>query len=314
VPPPPANPDVLVGTETWDDAGVFRISDELALVHTIDFFTPIVDDPGEFGAVAAANALSDCYAMGGIPMSALAVVCFPHKTLPLEILSSTLAGAQEVLTEAGVSLLGGHTVKSPEYDFGLAVTGQVHPERIVRNQGARAGDVLLLTKPLGTGILSTAIKRERLDAETARLLLQTMRALNREASAAMLAAGAHAATDVTGFGLLGHAAAMARASEVTFRIQASAVPALPRALELLADGVAPGGLNDNSAALASQVRAGDTPDHRLLFDPQTSGGLLVSLSPEDEATFQEALVARGAPPAACIGGVIARGPVWIEVI
>ncbi len=313
MPTPPPNPDVLVGTETWDDAGVFRVSDELALVQTIDFFTPIVDDPRDFGAVAAANALSDCYAMGGEPATALAVVCFPNTRLPLEVLVETMLGAQEVLMAAGVALLGGHTVKDNEFKFGFAVTGRIHPERIVRNRGARPGDVLLLTKPLGTGILSTAIKRERLDAETTGVLIRTMRTLNRDAGAAMVEAGAHAATDITGFGLLGHAVSMARASDVSFRLRWEAIPTLPRALELFREGVFPGGLKDNAAALAPHVQLGDAPDQRLLFDPQTSGGLLVSLPPAGEGTFQAALAARGAPRASRIGEVVPRGATWIEV-
>lgn len=305
---------MLVGTETWDDAGVIRVSAELALVQTVDFFTPIVDDPRDFGAVAAANALSDCYAMGGMPWTALGIVGFPQKTLPLDVLVATMQGAQEVLVEAGVALLGGHTVKDPEFKFGLAVTGRVHPDRIVRNRGARPGDRLFLTKPLGTGILATAIKRERLDPETAALLVRTMRTLNRAAGEAMVEAGAHAATDITGFGLIGHALNMARASEVTFRFTASAMPVLPGAREFLAAGVFPGGLKDNAAALARDVRMPDDPALRLLFDPQTSGGLLVSLAPADEARFQAALAARGAPPAARVGEVLARQATWIEVV
>jgi selenide,water dikinase len=305
---------VLVGTETWDDAGVVRVSAELALVQTVDFFTPIVDDPRDFGAVAAANALSDCYAMGGTPWTALSIVGFPQKTLPLDVLVATMQGAQDVLVEAGVALLGGHTVKDPEFKFGLAVTGRVHPDRIVRNRGARPGDLLLLTKPLGTGILATAVKRERLDPETAALLVRTMRTLNRAAGAAMVEAGAHAATDITGFGLLGHALHMARASEATLRFTASAVPALPRAHELLAAGVFPGGLKDNAAALARDVRLPEDPAARLLFDPQTSGGLLVALAPAAEGRFQTALAAHGSPPAARIGEVVARQATWIEVV
>jgi selenide,water dikinase len=201
-----------------------------------------------------------------------------------------------------------------ELKFGYSVTGVAQRRRLLTNAGARGGDRLLLTKPLGTGILATAIKRERLDAETTSLLVRTMRILNKDASMAMLAAGAHAATDVTGFGLLGHATSMARASGVTFRLSARAVPALPRALELLAGGVFPGGLKDNMAALAGDVLANDAPEHRLLYDPQTSGGLLVSLPAGAVATFQEALASRGPAPAAPIGEVVARGRVWIEVI
>jgi selenide,water dikinase len=313
VPPGARDPNVLVGTETWDDAGVYRLAADLALVQTVDFFTPIVDDPRDFGAVAAANALSDCYAMGGEPLTALAIVGFPHKVLPLDVLGAALAGIAEMLAEAAVSLLGGHTVKDPEFKLGLAVTGRIHPDRIVRNRGARPGDLLFLTKPLGTGILSTAIKRDRLDPDTTALLVRCMRTLNRDAAAAMVEAGAHAATDVTGFGLLGHALGMARASEATFRLEAAAVPVLPRAHELLADGVFPGGLKDNAAALASGVAMGADPELRILFDPQTSGGLLVSLDPAAAPRFQAALAARGAPPAARIGSVVERRAAWVEV-
>lgn len=312
LPHAPANPNVLVGYETWDDAGVYRISDELALVQTVDFFTPIVDDPRDFGAVAATNALSDCYAMGGTPVTALSIVGFPHKVLPIDALAETLIGASEVLAEAEVSLLGGHSVKDPEFKFGLAVTGHIHPQRIVRNRGAKPGDVLMLTKPLGTGILSTAIKRERLDPETTALLVRTMRTLNRDAAAAMLVAGVHAATDITGFGLLGHGMGMARASEVTLRIHAARVPSLPRALELLRAGIFPGGLSDNVAGLAGKVHVADDPDLRLLFDPQTSGGLFVSLPPGAEARFQEELAKRGAAPAARVGEVVEHGAFWVE--
>jgi selenide, water dikinase len=313
MPIPKPNPNVLVGGADWDDAGVIRVSPELALVHTVDFFTPIVDDPRDFGAVAAVNALSDVYAMGGTPVSALAIVCFPHKTLPLEVLADTMRGAAEILAGAEVSLLGGHSVKDPEFKFGFAVTGHVHPARIVRNRGAKPGDVLMLTKPIGTGILATAVKREQLDPETTAVLIRTLRTLNRAASQAMLAAGAHAATDVTGFGLLGHAAAMARPSEVTFVIHADQVPLLPRALEFLAAGVFPGGLEDNARGLAGQVAAGDAPAHRILFDPQTAGGLLVSLPVAEEGSFQQSLARLGAPPASRIGEVVARRPTWIEV-
>ena len=314
LPGQPPDPKVLVGNDDWDDAGVYRVSDDLALVQTLDFFTPIVDDPRDFGAIAAVNALSDVYAMGGVPKTALAIVCFPHKTLPIDVLTATMQGAQEVLNEARVSLLGGHSVKDPEFKFGFAVTGEVHPDRIVRNRGARPGDRLFLSKPIGTGILSTAVKRERLDPETTALLVRTLRTLNRAASRAMVGADAHAATDVTGFGLLGHARGMARASGVTLRIHAAQVPLLPRVSELFLDGVFPGGLTDNARGLAADVQADDSPAHRLLFDPQTAGGLLVSLPAAAGARFQDLLAQEGAPPATEIGEVVAHGATWVEVL
>jgi selenide,water dikinase len=313
--PPTDHPDVLVGPESWDDAGVYRLSDEVALVQTVDFFTPIVDDPHDFGRVAAANALSDVYAMGGEPLTALGVVAFPLGTLPLETLSSTLRGAQQMLSTAGVPLVGGHTVKDKEFKVGFAVTGRVHPQRIITNAGAQVGDRLLLTKPLGTGVLSTAVKRDRLDGEEIARLVAIMSTLNRDGAEAMQAAGAHAATDITGFGLMGHAASMARSSQVSLSIDFGRVPLIDGALELLRDGIFPGGLRDNLRSLAGSVRA-DTerqPDLRLLFDPQTSGGLLVALAPEGVETFQAALAERGAGPAAEIGRVVERGETWVAV-
>jgi selenide, water dikinase len=314
VPKQAPDPNVLVGNDDWDDAGVYRVSDDLALVQTVDFFTPVVDDPRDFGAIAAVNALSDVYAMGGVPKTALAIVCFPHKQLPIEVLTDTLRGAHEVMTDADVRLLGGHSVKDPEFKIGFAVTGHVHPDRIVRNRGARVGDHLFLTKPIGTGILSTAVKRDRLDPETTAILVRTLRTLNRAGAQAMVGAGAHAATDVTGFGLLGHARGIARASGVTLRIRAADVPLLPRVRELFEAGVFPGGLNDNAQGLAPDVRTADPTAHRLFFDPQTAGGLLVSLDPAAGSRFQALLAQEGAPPAAVIGEVIAHGAHWVEVI
>jgi selenide,water dikinase len=310
------HPDLLVGVGTWDDAGVFRLTDDLALVQTVDFFTPIVDEPAAFGAVAAANALSDVYAMGGEPLTALGIVGFPHDALPLELLSETLEGAQTVLREAGVPLVGGHTVKDAEFKVGFAVTGRVHPDRIVSNAGARPGDRLLLTKPLGTGILATAIKRDRLDATATRHLIEVMRTLNRDACRAMCAAGVHAATDITGYGLAGHATSMARASGVSMRVHVGALPLLPGALELLAEGVFPGGLKGNASALADQVRGPfeAQPAWRIVFDPQTSGGLLVALPPEAVDAFQTAYTAAGHQAAPVVGEVLPAGTTRLELV
>ncbi len=302
-------PNVLVGYDTWDDAGVYQLREDLAIVNTVDFFTPIVDDPRDFGAVAAANALSDVYAMGGEPLTAMGIVCFPHAELPLRVLGEAMGGAQTVLEEAGVALVGGHSVKDPEFKFGLAVTGQVHPARVVANRGAQVGNLLVLTKPLGTGILATAVKRDLLDAATTRTMVESMRRLNRGAAHAMIAAGARAATDITGYGLAGHAASMASASGVTIEVDGDALPLLPRALELLRDGVFPGGLRDNLAALEGRVEyeAEAHPDWRLAFDPQTSGGLCVALAAEGLEVFQRVMGEHGEPAGTVIGRVVEPG-------
>ena len=303
--PRESDPRVLVGRETFDDAGVFRLSDDLALVQTVDFFAPIVDDPYRFGRVAAANALSDVYAMGGTPLTAMNVVAFPEGTLPLSVLTEILRGGQDAVHEAGARLVGGHTVTDPELKYGLSVTGTVHPDRVLSNAGARAGDLLVLTKPIGTGILATAGKRGLLAAEHAERLYETMAALNAAASAAAVAVGARCATDVTGFGLLGHARHIARASEVRLVINVDSVPVLPGAREALAAGCATGGAQRNDAWVADDVDWADVgPDARaLLTDPQTSGGLLVALPPTQAPAFFNLV-----PDAVVIGAVEASGP------
>src|SRR3954447_1848724 len=229
--PVKSDPRLLVGRETFDDAGVFRLSDDLALVQTVDFFAPIVDDPFDFGQVAAANALSDVYAMGGQPLTALNIVAFPTKDLPLEVLSQILAGGQDKVHEAGALVVGGHTVIDTELKYGLAVTGRAHPNFLLTNAGAAAGDKLVLTKPVGNGILATAAKRGLLSAEAQQSMLRAMKALNGSASRAALAVGVRCATDITGFGLLGHMSHIARASGVTLRVDITAVPVLEGARE-----------------------------------------------------------------------------------
>jgi selenide,water dikinase len=286
----PANtdPNVLVGFAGSDDAGVYRLSDELALVQTIDFFTPILDDPYDFGRVAAANAISDVYAMGAVPLCALNAVTFPMEELGPEILARILAGGAAMAREAGVAILGGHSVKDDEPKYGMAVTGLIHPERIVRNAGARPGDVLVLTKPLGTGVLSTALKKDAIGAGQMHDAVRWMTTLNAAASRAMLAANAHAATDVTGYGLLGHGHEMALASGVRLRIEAERVPHYPLALELLEAGICPGGTRANAAEHArfSDVAPSVSPWLRtLLSDAQSSGGLLIAVGPGDLATL-----------------------------
>ncbi len=273
---------ILVGRETFDDAGVFRISADLALVQTVDFFAPIVDDPYEFGQVAAANALSDVYAMGGEPLTALSIVGFPTGKLPLSVLTQILRGGQDMVEAAGAVVIGGHTVVDDEVKFGLAVTGRVHPDRMLTNAAAQPGDVLILTKPLGTGLVATAVKRGTASAAAERAIVASMTTLNRQASATAVALGLRCATDVTGYGLLGHASHIARASHVTLEFSAARVPSLEGADEALAAGVRTGGAERNDAYLAPLVDWGDvTPDRRaLLIDPQTSGGLLVARPPD----------------------------------
>jgi len=305
---------VLVGPETWDDAGVFRLSPTRALVQTVDFLTPVVNDPFDYGRIAAANALSDVYAMGGAPLTALSIVCYPERG-DMSVLGDILRGGSDTLAKAGVALLGGHTVRDPEIKFGFAVTGEVHPKRIVTNAGAKRGDLLVLTKPLGTGILATALKRRLLpDAALARMTAQ-MATLNRAAALAMRAAGASAATDVTGFGLLGHALNVARASKKTLRIWSGAVPLLPGVLEFARAGVAPAGLHSNLAYASPHVAFDEgvaEPLRMALADPQTSGGLLIAVSPRRASALMRRLT-RAKVEAAVIGETLARGRKPIEV-
>lgn len=298
--PRESDPRLLVGRETFDDAGVFRLSAELALVQTVDFFAPIVDDPYRFGRVAAANALSDVYAMGGTPLTAMNIVGFPDRQLPLAVLTEILRGGADAVHEAGARIVGGHTVSDEELKYGLSVTGQVHPDRILSNANARPGDVLVLTKPLGTGILATAGKAGALAAEYDEALVTSMATLNRDASAAANELGARCATDVTGFGLLGHARHIARASDVCVVIQHGSLPTLPGAREALAAGHVPGGTARNLQWVDADCDWADVGNdvRNLCADPQTSGGLLVALAESAIAPF----VAR-VPNAVVVGRV-----------
>lgn len=276
------DPNVLVGTSTADDAGVYRLRDDLALVQTVDFFTPIVDDPETYGRIAAANALSDIYAMGARPVTALAVAAFPDSLDP-QILGRILAGGAAKAREAGIAVMGGHTVKDDEPKYGLSVTGVAHPDRIVRNDTGRAGDVLILTKPLGTGILTTARRSDRIGDVEMRQAIRQMETLNRDAAELMLEHEVHAATDITGFGFIGHLREMTP-GRLGADIQARTVPLLHGALELAKEGVAPGGTRANlTNALAADVHFDDDVPHELqllLCDAQTSGGLLIAVPPE----------------------------------
>lgn len=296
------DPRLLVGRETFDDAGVFRLSDDLALVQTVDFFAPIVDDPYRFGRVAAANALSDVYAMGGEPLTAMNIVGFPDKKLPLAVLTEILRGGQDAVHEAGARIVGGHTVIDEELKYGLSVTGRVHPDRILSNANATPGDVLVLTKAIGTGILATAGKRGTLSEEHAESLYVSMSTLNAVASRAAVALGSRCATDVTGFGLLGHAMHIARASDVRIVFDVQAVPFLPGAREALAAGHLPGGARRNADWVADAVDWNDTGDdlRSLLTDPQTSGGLLVALDASRVEEYRDRV------PSAVVVGVVER--------
>jgi selenide,water dikinase len=292
---------VLVDHRTGDDAGVFRLDEGHLLVQTVDFFTPVVDDPFAFGAIAAANALSDVYAMGGRPLTALSIAAFPEKDFPTEWASAIVRGGYEKLREAGCALLGGHSVRDPEIKFGYAITGLVEAERLLTNGGAREGDVLVLTKPLGTGVIATALKAGVAPAEAVATATRSMATLNRIASTVAGRYGVRAATDITGFGLLGHAAGVARESRVTLEIRADDLPLLPEALAL-APLHQPGGLKANRRAYEGRVlflRPLEPAREALLYDPQTSGGLLLAV-PEEAA---EALLAE-LPQARAIGRAV----------
>jgi selenide,water dikinase len=308
---------VLVGFDKADDAGVYKISAEQALVQTVDFFTPIVDDPFTFGAIAATNALSDVYAMGGRPLTALALVCFPEKG-DLAVLEQILAGGLAKMVEAGCTVVGGHSIRDEEVKFGYAVTGTIHPERVFTNAGARAGDALLLTNPLGTGVISTAIKKGKAAPEWIDAASQSMTTLNRAAAEIMARPefGVHAATDVTGFGLIGHARELALASNVALRLRAADVPLLAGALECVRAGFIPGGLKNNRDFAECLVGYGDgvTDEQKtMLFDPQTAGGLLISVPSFNAGKLLAALRAAGLP-AARIGEVVAATKPLISAV
>ena len=298
------NPNLLVGFETSDDAGVYKLSAECALVQTADFFTPIVDDPATFGAIAAANALSDVYAMGGVPLTALSILCYPAKG-DLDDLEEILRGGAEKIHEAHAVILGGHSVADEEIKFGYAITGTVHPERVWTNAGARAGDLLVLTKPLGTGIISTALKRGLAAEAHVAASVASMLELNRAAADAARSLQVHAATDITGFGLAGHAREMAEASDLTLVFDLAAVPLLAGVADYAAQGAIPGGLRNNREFAGPHV-AGGAPD--FFFDPQTSGGLLLALPPGDAARYAEAF-----PAARVIGECVPARATRIEV-
>ena len=311
------DPNVLVGTATADDAAVYKLNDELALVLTTDFFTPIVDGPYDFGAVAAANALSDVYAMGGTPLTALSIVGFPDAALPPEVLVEILRGAADKAAEAGIAIVGGHTIKSEEPIFGLAVVGTVAPGRVLANDKAEPGDVLILTKPLGLGIITTAAKNGEDTLGAIPTALQVMTALNRAAAEVITRVGAHALTDITGFGLLGHLRNLVVASGVGARVYLDRVPVLPAAWQYVRAGIAPGGTHANHRFLSDWVNYGadlSKEDQLVLCDAQTSGGLLAAVAPDQAPTMIESLHARGVTEAAVIGTIVASPSQRIVVV
>jgi selenide,water dikinase len=284
LPPQPLNANVLVGYETADDAGVYLLNETTALVQTVDFFTPIADDPQVYGRIAAINSLNDVYAMGGRPLTALSLVCYPQKG-DLAVLGEIMRGGQAAMNEAGVTILGGHSVDDKEIKFGYAVTGVVHPAHFVKNSGAQVGDILILTKPLGTGAISTGIKRGLVRRETIEAAMAAMLTSAAGASAAMQEVGANACTDITGFGLLGHAFEMARGSKVCLEIDSAKVPLLPDVLDLIEQGMLTRGDKSNRAYVGATIEFNQNVTSSVqsaLFDPQTAGGLLISL-PEKKA-------------------------------
>jgi selenide,water dikinase len=297
--PKQSDPNVIIGFDTADDAGVYRLpsgAGQLALVQTVDFFTPIVDDPVTFGEIAAANSLSDIYAMGGKPLTALAITGFPNKGADVDVLEQILRGGLLKMQEAGCTVIGGHSIGDEEIKFGYAVTGLIDPNRVLSNAGARPGDVLILTKQLGTGVIGTAIKKGRASEESAQAAIDSMVTLNRAASEAAHENEVHSATDITGFGLLGHAREMAAGGAVSITIESSQIAFLPGALDYAAEGLLPGGLKRNIEFISCCVEFAASvsePVRNLMYDPQTSGGLLLSVAPTTAPSLIRDLERRG---------------------
>lgn len=300
--PHQADPDLLVGLDTGDDAAVYRVAPDIGIIGTLDFFMPVVDDPWDYGRIAAANALSDVYAMGGRPTFALAIVGMPTKRVTTDVVARILEGGASACAEAGVAIVGGHSIDDEELKFGLSVTGVVHPDRILRNVGARDGDYAVLTKPLGVGTLASSVKKGIITAPEYAALVASAGALNRPGAEAAVAVGVQAATDVTGFGLIGHAWKMAHGSGVTLHLWVDQLPVLPGARERLAQGVVPGATPRNLEHYGSRTtwHVGDL-DQKLIGDPQTSGGLLLAVAPDRVEALVADLTARGALAAAVIG-------------
>jgi len=308
LPPQPKDENVLVGFDKADDAGVYRLRDDLAIVQTVDFFTPIVDDPFVYGQIAALNSINDVWAMAGTPLTALAITCFPKKGVEAAILGEIMRGGQETLNKYGVTLIGGHSVDSEQIMFGYAVTGVIDPKKIATNAGARPGDVIILTKPIGTGVISTGIKFEKATPEVAASSVATMLTAGKYAAEAMREFGVKGATDVTGFALIGHAWEMARASNVSILIESGKVPLLEGALELAAAGVMTGADKTNREYVGDDISIDESVSQemqRLLYDPQTAGGMLISISAARAEDLRTRL-RENYPQAEIIGRVVAR--------
>lgn len=311
------NPDVIVGTETSDDAGVFRLRPDLAIVNTVDFFTPIVDDPYTFGQIAAANSLSDIYAMGGEPKTALNIVCFPKGKMDLRVLGEVLKGGADKAAEAGVAIIGGHSIIDPEIKYGMAVTGVIHPNKILRNVGVQEGDTLVLTKPLGTGVITTALKKGKATKGSVSEAVAVMAELNRTASTIMRGYPVHACSDVTGFGLLGHALEMASGSSITLILESARLPLLRRARHLAEKGYLTGGCKRNREFLQDKITVdGSIRDGlvEMAFDPQTSGGLLIALPQKSAPKLIAELHEAGSKQAAAIGYATSLQKAWVRLV
>lgn len=310
-------PDVIVGTETSDDAGVFRLRPDLAIVNTVDFFTPIVDDPYTFGQIAAANSLSDIYAMGGEPKTALNIVCFPKGKMDLWVLGEVLRGGAEKASEAGVAIVGGHSIIDPEIKYGMAVTGVIHPDKILRNVGVQEGDALVLTKPLGTGVITTALKKGKASKASVQEAVLTMAELNRTASQVMRGYPVHACSDVTGFGLLGHSLEMASGSSVTLILESGRLPLLKRARHLAEKGYLTGGCKRNREYLQDKITVDSSIREGLVemaFDPQTSGGLLIALPQKSAPKLVDELHDAGLKYATAIGYATSLQKAWVRLV
>ena len=313
--PRKADPNLLVGLDTGDDGAVVRLSPDLAVIQTLDFFMPIVDDPFDFGRIAAANSLSDVYAMGGEPISALAILGLPLSKLGPEVGARILAGGAAVCEEAGIQIVGGHSIDDAEPKFGLSVTGTVHPDQVWRNSTAKAGDVLVLSKPLGSGTVTTAIKRGAVDAAITASVIDVMTTLNAGAAAAARQVGIHAATDVTGFALLGHAIEMADGAGLGLELDVAALPLMAGALDTLQMGIAPGATRRNLEHVEGRVEWGSTVtdiDRQIVADPQTSGGLLFAVSPEKASDLMQAMSANGTLSAAIVGRLTSNDQVRVH--
>jgi selenide,water dikinase len=309
------DPDLLVGIDASDDAGVYRLTDEIALIQTLDFFTPIVNDPFDFGRIAAANSLSDVYAMGGRPLTAMNIVCFPIKDMDKSILRSILEGGLEIIHKANTAMVGGHSVEDPELKYGLSVTGIVHPKKFLTNAGAKPGDLLILTKPLGTGILATALKAGELDEKVTRQITALMATLNKDAAEAIEEVGANACTDITGFGLLGHCLEMARASNVGIKVDTKKIPIIPEAEVFASMGLVPGGSFTNQKFCSKHLEVASSVEPILMdiiSDPQTSGGLLISVPEKKASALVQKLLEKNAPSVNIIGTVTEKRPGIIQ--